>query len=148
MVNENRGVAPLEPTTDVGKLRQIIGDTSYIDLTPPESGFGNYENFGDEQLESFLAMGGGTNLAYGAGYAYLTLAAQFTSEAIKVVTDDLSIDLSARADGMRKLAAEWFSRGDAADTAGSNNYFNIVYPEYERDCEEYPELAQRPSWWC
>lgn len=143
----NIGIAPPDFTTPVGQLRSIIGDVAFVELVPPVTGEGDYTNFSDDQLQSFLDMGGGTNLAYGAGYAYLTLAAQFAAEAFKVTTDDLSVDLTARAESMRKLASEWFSRGDNATNAAGNDFFQIVYPEYERECEEYPELAQRP-WWC
>lgn len=144
----NIGIAPPDFTTPIGQLRSIIGDVVYIDLVPPVTGEGDYTNFSDEQLQSFLSMGGGSNLSYGAGYAYLTLAAQFAADAVKAVSDDLSIDLSSRADQMRKLATEWFTRGDNTSANEANDYFQISYPEYKGDYELYPEGAQRPViWW-
>lgn len=139
MTDPLRGVAPLDPTTDIGKTRTLIGDTVYVELTPPEAGYGAYTNFGDDQIQSFIDLGL-NNLAYAVGYAYMSLAAQFAADGIKFTTDDESVDLSLRADAMRKLAAEWFSRGDAINAAGVNDFFEIVYPVWERDLR-VPELA-------
>lgn len=139
----NDGLIPIDYTSNVGKLRALIGDVDYV---PIDSDTGDFASFSDAQLQSFLTIGG-SNLANGAGYAYLTLAGQFAAEAIKVTTDDESIDLSSRADQMRKLAAEWFTRGNASDAAGGVDYFDITYPTFHDDyCN--PELAQWPNlWW-
>jgi len=143
----NVGIAPPDFTTPIGKLRSLIGDVGYVPLVPPVAGEGDYSNFSDDQLQTFLDLGGGDNLAYGAGYAYSTLAAQFAADAMKVTTDDESIDLTGRADAMRKLADQWFARGDVT-AAASNDYFSIVYPEYQRECDTDAELEARTThWW-
>lgn len=141
----NVGIAPPDLTTPIGKLRSLIGDVAYVALVPPVAGEGDYTNFSDDQLQSFIDLAGGENLAYATGYAYSTLAGQFAADALKVTTDDESIDLTGRADAMRKLADQWFSRGDVAATV-SNNYFSIVYPEYQRECETDAELEAR-TWY-
>jgi hypothetical protein len=143
----NRGVAPADLSTAVGQLRSIIGDVTYIELSPPEAGFGDYTNFADGQLESFLDLGN-DNLAYGVGYAYTTLAAQFAADAIKVTTDDEAIDLTARAEAMRKIANDWFNRGDANAALTNDSYFAIIYPEFERG-PQWPAELEAPDieWW-
>lgn len=136
----NDGLIPIDFSSTVGQLRSIIGD---VEFTPIDADTGEFTNFSDQQLESYLAIAGGTNIAYAAGYAYLGLAAQFAAEAIKVVTDDESIDLVARADQMRRLAAVWFDRGDNSNGAAGNDYFDIQYPSFhDDDC--LPELTQWP----
>lgn len=147
MVNPLRGVAPLDPTTDTGKLRTLIGDTTYVALDPAEAGFGAYVSFGDLQLQSFLALGGGTNLAYGVGYAFESLAAQFAADAIKFTTDDEAVDLTARAESMRKIAAEWFNRGDIIERKGNQDFFLIEYPFGPiQPPWPHPELAEPAVW--
>jgi len=143
----NRGVAPADLTTQVGQLRSLIGDVTYVALVPPETGFGDYTAFSDDQLESFLTLGSG-NLAYAVGYAYTSLAAQFAADSIKVTTDDESVDLTARAESMRKIANDWFNRGDANIANEANNYFAIVYPEYDNG-PDWPAELEAPDieWW-
>lgn len=142
----NTGLIPVDFTTPVGQLRGILGDLEFIPLTDTT---GDFTNFSDAQLAAFLATGSG-NVATGAGYAYLTLAAQFAADSIKFTTDDEAVDLTARAESMRKLAALWFERGDGADAAAGSDFFEIAYPEF---CQtpEHVELTQWPvrnSWWC
>ena len=141
----NLGVAPPDPSTNVGRLRLIIGDINYVLI---EEGVGNYEGYSDDQLESFLSLGG-DNLSYGAGYAYLALAAQFAADSIKVTTDDESVDLTARADSMRKLANEWFNRGDEMLSRVDADSFYIVYPEFSNDTFNRPAELEAPDveWW-
>lgn len=141
----NLGVAPPDLGTNVGKLRMIIGDINY---TPIEDGVGDYEGYSDDQLESFLSLGG-DNLSYGAGYAYLALAAQFAADSIKITTDDESVDLTARAESMRKLANEWFNRGDEMLSRLDADSFSIVYPEFSNDKSNWPAELETPDveWW-
>jgi hypothetical protein len=143
----NRGVAPADLSTPIGQLRSLIGDVTFVPLNPPEAGFGDYANFSDDQLQSFLDLGA-NNLAYAVGYAYTSLAAQFAADSIKVTTDDESVDLTARAESMRKIANDWFNRGDATFANENNNYFTIVYPEYERG-PDWPAELEAPDieWW-
>lgn len=140
----NSGTAPLDISTDVGKLRTIIGDVNYVLI---EEGKGDYAGYSDDQLQGYLSMAG-ANLAYAAGYAYLGLAAQFAADAMKVTTDDEAVDLTGRAESMRKLAVEWFNRGDNQQIITDNNYFSIIYPEFENNCYWPAELeAPDIEWW-
>ena len=38
----NRGVAPADSSTDVGRFRYLYGDITYTDLDPVEAGYGDY----------------------------------------------------------------------------------------------------------
>lgn len=145
----NPGIAPPDYTTTLGQLRAIIGDVTYVDLVPPVSGQGDYTNYSDQQLQSFLDMGN-DNLAYGAGYAYMQLAAVAAAQAVNVKTADEQIDLTKRADALRELSAEWFTRGDSMLEQQAAAYHQIIQPEYARDDEWPPELATpiiNIEWW-
>lgn len=109
----NRGVAPLDPTTDVGKVRLRLQDTEYVALVPPEAGYGDYAIFSDEAIEGFIDAASG-DLNYGTGYGYLALAAIAASSGGLIQTDDLRFDNSKRASEFRAIAGDWFGRGDIA----------------------------------
>ena len=69
----NKGVAPADLTTDVGRLRAILGDMDYVPLDPPEAGFGDYGMYSDGELSVFL--GQGESVEGGAYFAYMQMAA-------------------------------------------------------------------------
>ena len=140
----NLGVVPVDPETEVGKLRILIGDVEY---TPVDDNTGDFSGFSDLQLEAYISLG--SNRAYAAGYAYMALAAQFAADALKVTTDDESVDLTARAESMRKIANEWFAQAAIVSDNESNNFFSIIYPEYETGCGTVDaELESRTINWC
>jgi hypothetical protein len=144
----NRGVAPADLSTPIGQIRSIIGDVTYVPLVPPEEGFGDYTNFSDAQLQSYLTTGG-NSIPYAVGYAYLGLAAQFAADSLKVTTDDEVVDLTKRSADMRAIASEWFNRGDSAAAADEDAYFTIVYPEFDKYEPEWPPELAAPDieWW-
>ena len=79
-------------TTDVGKVRYLIGD---VDLTAPY--------FQDEELQGFLDMAGSSvNLA--CAYALESLAAQAAVNLTNIVLGSLEIDETSKADALRKMA--------------------------------------------
>lgn len=139
----NPGIAPLNPTTAIGRVRLNLGDTDYVPLDPPVAGKGDYANFSDEAIEAFI-ISASDNEASATGYGYLQLAAIAASSSVNIVTDDLQADLSKRATEFRQIAAAWFGRGaDDDSAAGLNDYFNIVpYGGYI-----HPELSAFPTHW-
>lgn len=142
----NPGVYPLDPTSAVGQLRVLIGD---IEFTPIDGVTGDYTNFSDDQLSSYLAMGSNSQ-AYAAGYAFMALAAVAAAQAINVKTADEQVDLTKRADALRAIAAEWFSRGDSILSQAAAAYHQIIQPDYETDDDWPPELASPIldiTWW-
>lgn len=123
----NKGVAPVDLTTQVGLLRSALKDTDYVELAPPEDGFGNYPNFSDLELEGLLARAGGSPLR-ATGYAYLELAAQAAAEAVDWASDDQRVTLSKRASALTAVAAMWLERADAEDASAGADYFAVEYP--------------------
>lgn len=139
----NRGIAPPDLSTDVGKLRALIGDSSYVPLDPPEAGYGDYTNFSDDQLQAFLDAQGSVPGA--AGLAYLTLASSYASQALEVVSDDLRVNLEARAREMRQIAALWLGLGEGASDRETVDFVDIVHPFPDsRWCKTWPEASMRP----
>lgn len=133
----NKGVAPPDMTSDLGKLRAILGDLEYVDLVPPEVGFGSYRLFGDAELEAFLETGGSIEAA--AYMAYMQLAASAAMESKSVKDLDLQIDLTKRATDLRLIAADWKDRADALD-ADIFELFDTV----DQGCSCVPELTPYP----
>lgn len=120
---DNPGAYPLDPTTDVGRLRVTIGDTVSTPYSPVRPGEQNYGMFSDVELEVYLDQGGGVLRA--AGLAYTSLAAQASLHAKSVKDYDLSVDLTKRGDALLKIAQEFFDLADGQD-AGSADGFEIV----------------------
>ena len=139
----NRGVAPPDPETEVGQLRLFIGDVIYVELDPPEVGYGDYTNFSDDQLNQFLAQGG--SLMRAAGYAYLQLATAAAAQAITVTSDDLRIELTERAAQLRQIANLWLEQADNQQGSQTVDYIDLVQP-FPRNtgCKDWPELSMRP----
>jgi hypothetical protein len=129
----NRGVAPLDPASEVGQMRLLLGDTSYVPLAPPEVGFGNYKLFSDDEITTFLVTA--TSQEGAAALAYLQLAGAAAMESRSVKDVDLQVDLTKRANDLRQIAAMWQGRADAA-AADVFELFDTVAPT---TCT--PELA-------
>ena len=107
----NKGIAPLQPTTDVGQFRLLVGDTSYSDLCPAQPGYGDFGMFSDDEISLFLSSGESPEEA--AYLAYLQLAGAAALEAKSVKDFDLSVDLTKRASELRAVAQMWRDRADA-----------------------------------
>lgn len=129
----NRGVAPLNPASEVGQMRLLLGDTTYVAMVPVEPGFGNYTLFSDNEITAFLVSGGSQEGAAALAYLQLAGAAAMESKSIKDV--DLQVDLTKRANDLRQIAAMWQSKADAA-AADVFELFDTVAPA---TCT--PELA-------
>lgn len=146
----NRGVAPLDPNTDVGELRLLIGDTEYVPLVPPEEGIGDYNNFSDDELNGFLTAGGGS-ITRASGYAYLRLAALSAAGAISWRSDDLAVDTKLIASEYRLLARIAFEQADNEDDLLASG-FALDFPFSCGGCGScgkcMQELAAPPVKWC
>lgn len=134
----NKGIAPPDIATDVGRLRAIIGDTSFGELDPVEQGFGDYGMFSDDELQVFLEQG--ESFEGGVFYAYNSLATSAALESKTVKDFDLQVDLTKRASELRALAKIWSDKADAL----SADIFEL-FDTRIRLHEPYPELAARPS---
>lgn len=130
----NRGIAPPDITTEVGKFRALVGDLSYTELDPPEAGFGNYSLFSDDEIKVFLDTS--TSKEGAAALAYTQLAGAAAIESKNVKDYDLQVDLTKRATDLRLIAAMWQDKADAA-TADIFELFDVNI----RDGDCTPELA-------
>ena len=147
----NRGLAPLDPTTSVGQLRLLVGDIDYVALVPPEVGYGDYNNFSDDELTGFLLVSGGS-ITRASGHAYLRLAALAAAGALSWKSDDLSVDAKQVATEYRLLANIAFGQADTEDAAGAS-VFLLDHPYTSDTAIDYalgrgiwpPELAA-PAW--
>lgn len=133
---DNRGVVPLDPTTDVGRLRTILGDTVATPYDPPEPGFGMYEDYSDAELEAMI--GQGESVEDGAYLAYMQMAGAAAREAKSIQDFDLKIDTTKRAEALLKMAQLW---KDAAEAA-SADIFEVF--DMGDNCRCAPELAAKP----
>jgi len=122
----NVGIAPYDPTTLVGKVRVLIGDVDSTFTNPPKNGFGNYELFSDEEIESFILSAEESTLR-AAGFAYLALAGRASLDAKSIKDYDLSIDLKSRSAELRKQAMEFFAQADEKDKRdGVSDVFELA----------------------
>ena len=139
-MSTNKGIAPPDMTTDVGKFRALIGDLKYVELDPPVASFGNYELFSDDEITVFLA--GSTSPEGAAALAYSQLAGRAALESTQVKDQDLQVDLTKRATDLRLIAAMWQGKADQA-AADIFELFDVNI----RDGYCTPELAaKRVSW--
>jgi len=122
----NPGETPLDPATEVGQFRLLFGDTNYEEYDPSQPGYGNYTYFSDAEIRGFLAAGQ-DNASRAIGMAYLQLAGAASLQSKNVKDQDLAIDLTRRAEDLRKTAQLWFDRADAEDDAGGEaDFFDVI----------------------
>lgn len=137
----NQGVAPPDFETDVGKVRALLGDTNWESLDPEIPGEGTYDKYSDAELQVYLNQSGSVEGAVAT--AYLQMASSAAEEAKAVKDYDLQVDLTKRAEALRKIAEMWESK--ASET--SLDYFNVVDTVVTKDPHRTPELAQREFRW-
>ena len=139
----NQGVAPLDPTTDVGRFRLLFGDVTYVPLDPPQTGFGDYNYWSDDEIEGFIASGNGS-VTSGLGWAYMSLSALAAQESKSVRDHDLTVDLTKRAGDLRATALMYFQQAD--DEAGAAGEAFMIVPTGVQSPGVWPEAATRT--WC
>jgi hypothetical protein len=136
------GVWPVDPTTPVGQIRNVIGDYNAVEYTPPEPGYRDFAAFSDAELEALLAMALDST-PRAVGYAYLKIAGLAANESVEWASDDLRLNLARRASELREIATAWF---DIADSSLSGeDYFEIV--STGKEPEPWPEAATRVWLW-
>lgn len=138
MANENRGIAPPDVNTDVGKVRLLSGDVNYTPLVPPEVGYGNYEVWSDDQINAALVASGGS-IPRAIAILYGLIAASWASTSATIKTDDLSMSAKDSVGNWLNLAAYWNSIADKEDENAINDYFDLVDTRGgDIDCDVFP----------
>lgn len=121
-----KGVAPLNPSTEVGQFRLMVGDTEFTELDPPVEGFGDYTLFSDDEILAALIRAD-ENENRAAGYLYASLASQAAIQSKSVKDYDLQIDLTKRSGDLRAIAKMWFDQADEEDALdGSGDVFEFT----------------------
>ena len=125
-VMPNKGIAPLDPATPVGQVRQLVGATVFGPLDPPAEGFGDYEYFTDVEVEGFLTASSGSVLR-AAGNALLQMSTGAALLAINAATEDLRAATESRAKDLRAVAEDYFKQADEADkaTVEADSFFGV-----------------------
>lgn len=121
----NKGITPIDATSEVGRLRLLVGDTASVPLQPDEPGFADYATWSDAALEVALLTQGGNQLR-AAGTLYLQLAAEHSLTGRSVKTDDLAIDTTRRGSDLRAIAQSFFDEAIVADRDAASDFFQIV----------------------
>lgn len=140
MAFTERGIAPPDPTTDIGRMRIALGDTEYEEYIPPQPGYGLYQLFSDAQLQVFLDLAGG-NVARAIAMAYTQIGASWASTGATIRTDDLTFSAKDSVGNWLTLASWWNKVADDEEDRAINEYFDLV--DVGRNawhCK--PELAQ------
>lgn len=140
----NIGVYPLDPDSLVGQFRLGFGDVNSVPLNPVVSGFQDYTNYSDDEILQFLIMGGdSTNRSI--GYAYLQASGAAARRSKTVKDYDLAVDLTKRAEDLRKTAEWYFKLAVAEDFVdGAAEDFLIVDTGNDRDY--YEQVEGFPFW--
>ena len=128
----NKGVAPIDPTTPVGQVRINLGDIASVPLDPAEEGYADYANYGDAELEAFLASAA-DSVPRATGMAYLQLAATYAVAGRSIKTDDLAINTTSRGSDLLAIAQSWLKEAVVQDTAAAASYTDIVSPYASSD---------------
>lgn len=129
----NSGVYPIDPLTPVGQFRLASGDVISVPFDPVQAGLQDYRMWSDDEIEQFLVSGGdSTNRAI--GYAWLQASGAAALESKTVKDYDLAVDLTKRAEDLRKTALFYFNLADQEDSiAGLDEAFEIVSTGTDRD---------------
>lgn len=137
------GIAPADPTTDVGKFRFAAGDSEYQPTDPPAEGFGLYQLWSDADIIGLLAASGGS-VARAVAFAYAQIGASFATSGATIKTDDLSASVKDSVGNWLALSNFWRDIADGEDAGAINDYWDLV-PVRETDYwDSKPEASPWP----
>ena len=117
------GIAPADRSTPVGKVRSLVGDTSYEPTV--DTGYGTYQYFSDDDLTLFLEVEG-DSIAGATAQAYEGVAAALILEAKNITTNDLRVATEKRAGLMLTLAGVKRRQAVAEGIEAMNDVFDVV----------------------
>ena len=121
----NQGVAPLDPTTPVGQVRALLGDTNSVPLNPVIAGQGSYNMFSDADLGAFI-VNANYSVTRAVGHAYTRIAGTLALQSANAKAQDMAVDISMRAEQFTKLAQQKYVQADEEDALGRNAANNMV----------------------
>lgn len=133
----NLGVAPTNYTTDVGKVRALLGDTDPQNVV---MGVGEYLYFGDDEIGAFLTMYG-HNVKLASARCLETISMSQALLLKSWSSDDLAVNGDRIAEALRKLAAQL--REEALQDEASE-YFNMISMFIDDNNDGEPDSY---PWW-
>lgn len=133
----NTGAAPPDYSTDVGKVRALLGDT---DPSNVSGGEGDYLYFGDDEIAAFLTMYG-DNVKLAAARCMETIASSQALLLKSWSSDDLSVNGDRIAESLRKIAAQLREEAIADE---ASEYFNLISMFVDND---HDGLEDEYTWW-
>ena len=140
----NSGVAPVDLTSNVGRVRVLLGDT---DPTNVSGGLGDYLYFSDDELNAVLGLYD-NNPKLAAARCLETIAASQALLLKSWTSDDLSVRGDAIAESLRKIAQQL--RAEVISGESSDAFEIFPFPHHHHhshNFEEIPEHDHHHSWW-
>lgn len=128
------GIYPPDFTTDVGRVRLLIGDLSATNVT---GGSGDFLFYADTDIAGFLTLD--ANIYRAAGFALNALAAQAADQAQLSKDYDLTLDARQKAEQFREQAKAMFAQADRVDAEGDTG-FQIVSTGRRLTFQELAEI--------
>ena len=125
MAFDKLGIAPPNPSTDVGKFRLLAGDSEYQALVPPVPGMGHYQTWSDMEIAAFIEISGGS-VPRAIALAYTQIGASFAASGATIKTDDLSYSSKDSVGSWQSLARYWTEVADKADQKAADDMFIMV----------------------
>ena len=140
----NTGVAPVNLTSDVGKVRLLLGDT---DPTGVAGGSGTYLFFSDAEITALLGLYENTpKLA--AARALETIAGSQALLLKSWSTDDLAVRGDAIAKELRELAKQLRAEATAEDSSDFVDLIQTVGPDCDEcNCDFAENNCHGYYWW-
>jgi hypothetical protein len=142
----NTGVAPVNLTSDVGKVRVLIGDTDPVDVS---AGSGTYLFFSDAEITAILGMYD-NNPKLAAARALETIAGSQALLLKSWSSDDLTVRGDAIARELREIAKQLRMEATSADSSDFYDLIQTVGCEGDCancNCYDFAEHQHRYNWW-
>jgi hypothetical protein len=115
----NSGVAPVDLTSNIGRVRVLLGDT---DPTNVSAGYGTYLYFSDNELTALLAMYN-NEPRLTAARCLETIAGSQALLLKSWSSDDLSVRGDAIAKELREIAKQLRAEASSAD---SSDFYSLI----------------------
>lgn len=143
MAFDKRGIAPPDPTTDVGKFRLASGDSEWQPYDPDQPGYGLYQLWTDDEITALIYIAGGS-IARAISLAYAQIGAAWASTGATIKTDDLSYSVKDSVGNWLSLSQYWRDIADGQDDNAANDMFDMVVVRGESPFRK-PEAAPWPA---
>lgn len=138
---------PLDPTSDVGKLRLLISD-SQVRKDPMNPTAAAEYYYSDEFLTAFIDISEG-NLFYAAADALTALAANDALVSKKIRKENLQTDGPAVANALRLLAQDYRGRGNRAQEiqdAADGTFIIVDFADPVTPFDQFEWMNGGPLW--